>query len=71
MLVACHDPEDVFDRVPKVAAQYDPVLKELDVLLEDDELFRQVKVDLGTRYRKTLGASRHAIMYLPLKGEGT
>ena len=54
MLVDRYDPEDVFARVPEVAAQTDPVLKRLDHLLEDDHLDKQVRADLGKRYRLTL-----------------
>lgn len=53
MLVDRYEPEDVFARVPEVAAQTDPVLKELDRLLEDDLLYQQVRADLGKRYRYT------------------
>jgi IS5 family transposase len=60
MLVDRYEPEDVFARVPEVAAQTDPVLKELDRLLEDDELYRQVRADLGKRYRFTLVHGRHS-----------
>ena len=60
MLVDRYDPEDVFARVPEVAAQTDPVLKALDRLLEDDELYRQVRSDLGKRYRFTLVHGRHS-----------
>jgi transposase, IS5 family len=60
MLINRYDPEDVFARVPELAAQTDPVLKELNVLLEDDELFQQVKADLGTRARYTLVHGRHS-----------
>ncbi len=60
MLVDRYEPEDVFARVPEVAAQTDPVLKELDRLLEDDELYRQVRSDLGKRYRFTLVHGRHS-----------
>lgn len=42
MLVDRITPEDVFARVPEVAHQTDPVLKRLDQLLEDDQLYRQV-----------------------------
>ncbi len=54
MLVDCFRPEDVFARVPEVAEQTDHVMKELDRLLEDDQLYRQVQADLGKRYRLTL-----------------
>src|SRR2546423_404940 len=60
MLVDRYDPEDVFARVPEVAAQTDPVLKALDRLLEDDELYQQVRTDLGKRYRYTLVHGRHS-----------
>ncbi len=60
MLVDRYEAEDVFARVPKVAAQTDPVLKELDRLLSDDELYRQVRADLGKRYRYTLVHGRHS-----------
>jgi len=43
MLVDRYTPEDVFARVPEVAEQTDPVLKSLDQLLEDDQLYRQVR----------------------------
>src|SRR2546426_5226948 len=54
MLIDKHPSEDVFARVPEVAAQTDPVLKQLDRLLDDDELYRQVRADMGKRYRFTL-----------------
>jgi IS5 family transposase len=60
MLVDRYEPEDVFARVPEVAQQTDPVLKTLDRLLEDDELYRQVRADLGKRYRYTLVHGRHS-----------
>lgn len=53
MLVDRSEPEDVFARVPEVAQQTDPVLKTLDRLLEDDQLYQQVRTDLGKRYRFT------------------
>ncbi len=43
MLIDKHPSEDVFARVPEVAAQTDPVLKQLDVLLDDDQLYQQVR----------------------------
>jgi hypothetical protein len=50
------EPEDVFARVPEVAAQADLVLKELDGLLDDDQLYPEVRADLGKRYRFTIVA---------------
>ena len=60
ILVDSYQAEDVFARVPEMAAQTDPVLKELDRLLEDDQLYRQVRADLGKRYRLTLVHGRHS-----------
>src|SRR6266852_7471563 len=60
MLIDRHPSENVFARVPEVAAQTDPVLKQLDVLLEDDQLYQQVRADLGKRYRFTLVHGRHS-----------
>jgi transposase, IS5 family len=60
MLVDRYEPEDVFARVPEVAAQTDPVLKTLDRLLDDDQLYQQVRTDLGKRYRYTLVHGRHS-----------
>ena len=53
MLIDQYQPEDVFARVPELAAQTDPILKQIDVLLDDDQLYAQVRVDLGKRYRHT------------------
>jgi IS5 family transposase len=60
MLIDSYPVEDVFARVPEVAAQTDPVLKTLDTLLEDDQLYQVVRTDLGTRYRLTLAHGRHS-----------
>lgn len=60
MLIDRYAEEDVFARVPQVAAQTDPVLKGLDVLLDDDLLFTQVKADLARRHPRTLGCGRHS-----------
>src|SRR5713226_1771450 len=60
MLIDTYQPEDVFARVPELAAQIDPVLRALDVLLEDDQLYQQVRADLGKRYRFTLVHVRHS-----------
>jgi transposase, IS5 family len=54
MLIDRYPPEEVFARVPELADQTDPVLVELDRLLDDDQLYQQVRGDLGRRYRLTL-----------------
>jgi transposase, IS5 family len=60
MLVDHYDPEDVFARVPRMAERVDLVLNELDRLLDDDELYQQVRADFGKRYRYTLVHGRHS-----------
>jgi IS5 family transposase len=60
MLVDKYPAEDVFARVPELAEQTDPVLKQLDVLLDDDELYARVRADLGKRHRCTLVHGRHS-----------
>src|SRR5262245_35448388 len=54
MLVDRYPLEDVFARVPELAGQTDPVLVQLDRLLDDDQLYQRVRADLGRRSRLTL-----------------
>src|SRR6266700_297462 len=60
MLVDRYQTEDVFARVPQMVQRIDPVLKELDQLLEDDQLYQQVRADFGKRHRWTLVHGRHS-----------
>jgi transposase, IS5 family len=60
MLVDRYDPENVFARVPELASQTDPVLVELDRLVEDDRLYEHVRGDLARRYRLTPVHGRHS-----------
>src|SRR5215472_4889528 len=60
MLIDSYEREDVFAQVPELAAEIDPVLKHLDTLLDDDELYQQVREDFGKRYRWTLVHGRHS-----------
>jgi IS5 family transposase len=60
MLIDHYDPEDVFARVPELADQTDRVLVHLDQLLDDDQLYRQVRTDLARRYRLTPVHGRHS-----------
>jgi hypothetical protein len=46
MIVDRHDPINLFEMVPKLKLEFEPELVELDVLLEDDALFKLVKTDL-------------------------
>ena len=60
MLVDRYQAEDVFRRVPRMAARIDAVLSKLDQWLDDDELYQQVRADFGKRYRFTLVHGRHS-----------
>src|SRR5258707_7830512 len=60
MLMDRYEPEDLFARVPQAASRLDPVLSRLDGLLEDDQLYQQVRADFGKRYRYTLVYGRHS-----------
>jgi IS5 family transposase len=60
MLIDRYPPEDVFARVPELADQTDPVLVQLDRLLEDDQLDAQVRQDLARRSRLTAVHGRHS-----------
>ncbi|HEV2461884.1 MAG TPA: ISNCY family transposase [Ktedonobacterales bacterium] len=60
MLVDRYPPEDVFGRVPELADQTDPVLVQLDHLLDDDILYQQVRADFARRYRRTPVHGRHS-----------
>ena len=60
MLVDRYPFEDVFARVPELAQHTDPVLRQLDHLLDDDALYQQVRADLGRRYPLTLDQGRHS-----------
>lgn len=60
MLVDRYPFEDVFARVPELAQHTDPVLRQLDHLLDDDALYQQVRADMGRRYPLTLVQGRHS-----------
>jgi len=60
MLIDSYPSEDVFARVPELAHHTDPVLRQLDALLEDDRLYQQVRADLGRRYPLTMVAGCHS-----------
>jgi transposase, IS5 family len=54
MLRDRYDPMNLFDLVPALSMELDPVLTQLDHLLNDDTLFQAVKADLATRFPRTL-----------------
>src|SRR5438477_3824538 len=60
MLIDRYPRENIFARVPKMAGRIDPVLQQLDRLLDDDALYQQVRNDFGKRYRSTLVHGRHS-----------
>ncbi len=54
MLRDRYDPMNLFDLVPALGMQLDPVLMQLDHLLDDDKVFQAVKADLAKRHPRTL-----------------
>lgn len=60
MLIDRYPAEDVFARVPELVGQTDPILVQLDHLLDDDGLFQRVRADLVRRYRGTAVHGRHS-----------
>src|SRR6266566_956701 len=60
MLIDRYPKEDIFVRVPKMTQRIDPVLQQLDRLLDDDKVYQQVRNDFGKRYRYTLVHGRHS-----------
>ena len=58
MLRDRYAPVDLFALVPALALRFEPELAELDRLLEDDQLFQQVKADLARRRPHTLQTGR-------------
>src|SRR3954447_8485085 len=51
-------PVDLFALVPALELRFEPELAELDRLLEDDQIFRQVKADLSRRRPHTTETGR-------------
>ena len=54
MLRDRYAPTNVFIYVPQLSLEMEPVLAQLDRLLEDDRLFETVKADLSQRRPGTL-----------------
>src|ERR671939_1811408 len=52
------EPVDLFALVPALELRFEPEMAELDRLLEDDQLFQQVKADLSRRRPHTLTTGR-------------
>jgi IS5 family transposase len=60
MIIDRYDPVNLSQLVPRLSLEMEPVLTELDRLLEDDELFQRVKGDLSRRYPKSATLGRHS-----------
>src|SRR3712207_2562285 len=60
MIVDRYDPVNLFELVPKLKVKMEPELAGLDVLLDDDELFEQVRADLCQRYPNSARLGRHS-----------
>jgi transposase, IS5 family len=60
MIVDRYDPINLFEMVPKLKLEFEPELAQLDVLLEDDELFKLLKADLVKRYPHSAKLGRHS-----------
>jgi IS5 family transposase len=58
MLVDRYPPVDLFALVPTRLCQFEPVLRELDHLLEDDAIFQGIRADLAQRAPNTLRRGR-------------
>jgi IS5 family transposase len=58
MLRDRYAPVDLFALMPALQLRFEPELAELDRLLDDDELFQQVKADLSRRRPRTTETGR-------------
>src|ERR671933_349555 len=58
MLVDRYPPVALFALVPELLCRFEPVLRELDRLLEDDTIFRYIKADLARRAPNSLSLGR-------------
>src|SRR5918912_4104852 len=58
MLIDRYPPVALFAFVPKLLCDFEPVLRQLDPLLEDDAIFRRIKADLARRAPNSLSLGR-------------
>ena len=58
MIVDRYDPVNLFALVPKLMADFEPELRELDRLLEDSAILQAIKADMARRSRRSLTAGR-------------
>src|SRR3954468_13859968 len=60
MLRDRYAPQDLFALVPSAGLALDPLLAQLDRLLDDDALYQRVRADLATRRPQTTRRGRHS-----------
>src|SRR5215217_2525010 len=60
MLRDRYEPMNLFDLVPALGMELDPVLMQLDTLLDDDTLFQTIKGDLTRRAPRTATTGRRS-----------
>ncbi len=60
MIIDRYPTENLFALVPQLAADFEPELRELDRLLDDDVLFQRVKADLAQRHPHSASRGRHS-----------
>ena len=58
MIVERYDPVNLFELVPKLVADFEPELRELDRLLDDDVILQRIKADLARRAPHSLTRGR-------------
>ena len=58
MLRDRYDPMNLFERIPTLSMQLDPILAQIDSLLDDDTIFQAVKADLIRRFPHTADDGR-------------
>ena len=58
MLRDRYDPINLFDHIPALGLETDPLLTQLDTLLDDDVLFQALKQDLSRRFPRTSSFGR-------------
>ena len=60
MLRDRYAPQDLFALVPSAGLAFDPVLAQLDTLLDEDALYQRVRADLARRRPQTATRGRHS-----------
>jgi IS5 family transposase len=60
MIIDRYEPVNLFALVPQLGTGFDPELRELDCLLDDDVIFQQVKADLTRAHPQSSRKGRHS-----------